>query len=89
MRVSTVNCGSRINSEPKRVDLREEADFTFIIVLEEGVKCHEWLMDTRNLVGVEEEVALQLEGCGLNVTCTAGNALSCGTNHSDAEYRSV
>jgi hypothetical protein len=85
--VSAVNCGSRVDSSPKLVDLGEVDEFMFVIVLEERDVCATWILEDGITAYVHREVTSQLLQCQLQVLCTADNVLSCGTNHTDVEYR--
>lgn len=91
VRVASVNCGSRLLSTPKPVDLHEEAEFRFIITLPAGVegesRCSVWVTQAGNLADVEREVDSELVNCDLQVTCSADTALSCGSNHTEVIYR--
>lgn len=88
VRVSAVLCDVNVNSDPKRIDLREEEDFSFLIRLGGGDECRDWILQERVLLDVQGEVSSQLAECGLSqVLCTADDDLSCSTNHSNAMYR--
>lgn len=60
VRVSAVLCDASVNSDPKRIDLRKEEDFTFLIRLEERGECSDWVLQGSVLLDVQGEVSSQL-----------------------------
>lgn len=85
--VSTINCGSSVSSSPQLVDLMEASSFMLFIALEGSDECATWVSESQNLADVRREVMSRLAQCELHVMCMADSALSCGRNHTNAEYR--
>ena len=85
--MSAVNCGSSVDSSPQLLDVMEVSSFLLFIVLEDSDECVTWVLENQNLVDVRREVMSQLARCQLHVLCTADSDLSCGRNHTNAEFR--
>ena len=82
-----VNCGTRVNSDPKRIDLKGKVDFKFFIDLPEKEFCDPWITRVPVILDVEGAVASQFMKCNINVPCLGSHGLACSDNHTDAEYR--
>ena len=80
--VTSVNCGSRIDSSPERINLKEPKDFQISIMLGKNEHCESWITrNNRNLIlldikrGIREQLAS--DDCNLNVSCIANDRLDC------------
>ena len=82
--VTSINCGSRIDSNPKLINLKEPVDFRFNIILNSDLECNVWLSKNKNqtLVYLQQEIYSQFtfSQCDLHVPCIANSALRCDSN---------
>ncbi len=92
MTVAVINCGSRVESGPRLVELEESIEFQFNIIAtnESSSFCNLWIEQGRRahvLSDIRSAIQSELMHCGLQVPCIADDTLTCHNKTNDAKFR--
>ena len=94
VRVSAVNCGSRVTSDPKLLDLKETTTFSMTLSIPVNLgTCNAWLatIGDRGIVDIHASLnRTTIQQCRTIAPCFAESTLSCSeTDNSKAVFKLV